>query len=154
MNLVLRDDADTLELGRRLAQACPAGAVIWLRGPLGAGKTTLVRGFLRGMGYEGAVKSPTYTLVEPYTCGGRRVFHLDLYRIAEVAELDYLGLRELQDGEAVLLVEWPERGEGALPPADLGLDLDYHPAGRRVRLEPHSPAGERLSEAAAGLSSD
>lgn len=149
---VLRDEADTAALGRRLAQACPPGAMIWLRGPLGAGKTTLVRGFLRGLGYEGPVKSPTYTLIEPYECAGRRLFHLDLYRIADPSELDYLGLRELQDGEAVLLVEWPERGGTAVAGADLDLELEYDPAGRRAHLQPRSDAGERLVRAAGDFS--
>ena len=148
---LLRHEADTAALGRRLAQVCPVRAVIWLRGPLGAGKTTLVRGFLRGLGYQGAVKSPTYTLIEPYECGGRRVFHLDLYRIADPAELDYLGLRDLQDEDAVLLVEWPKRGAAALPPADLRLDLEYDGSMRRAIVQPLTTAGDELAKAASGF---
>lgn len=152
MTLTLRNEADTLALGRRLAQACPAAAVIYLRGPLGAGKTTLVRGLLKGIGYRGPVKSPTYTLIEPYECGGRRFFHLDLYRITDPAELEYLGLRELQEGEAVLLVEWPERGSGSLPPADLTLDIEYRPPGRCVHLQPHNDVGVALAAAVGDFS--
>ena len=152
MTLTLHDEADTLALGRRLAQVCPAAAVIYLRGPLGAGKTTLVRGLLKGIGHQGPVKSPTYTLIEPYECGGRRFFHLDLYRIAAPTELEYLGLRELQEGEAVLLVEWPERGSGVLPPADLTLNIEYQPPGRYVHLQPHNDVGAALASAVADFS--
>lgn len=154
MICLLRDEADTVALGRGLAEHCPPGAVIWLRGPLGAGKTTLVRGFLRALGYQGAVKSPTYTLIEPYECRGRRIFHLDLYRIADPSELDFLGLRELHDEESVLLVEWPERGVAALPPADLTLELDYDASGRRARLQAQSGAGEALARAASPFSAE
>jgi len=151
MICVLRDEGDTAALGRRLAQVCPIRAVIWLHGPLGAGKTTLVRGFLRGLGYHGTVKSPTYTLIEPYDSGGHRVFHLDLYRISHPAELDNLGLRELQDDRAVVLVEWPERGVGALPPADLSLELEYQGTMRRVIVRPLTSTGNELAKAVPGF---
>lgn len=138
-------------LGERLAQACHDALIIYLYGPLGAGKTTLARGFMRGMGYGAAVKSPTYTLIEPYEVGSRRLFHLDLYRIRDAEELNYLGLRELQDGNAVILVEWPERGEGLLPPADVSVKIEYAAAGRRLSFEAGSAAGARLvHEFAAG----
>lgn len=133
-------------VGEQLARACHGAVVFYLYGPLGAGKTTLVRGFMRGMGYSAAVKSPTYTLIEPYEVGTRHLYHLDLYRVRAAAELDYLGLRELQDSNAVILVEWPERGEGFLPPADVLLKIDYAGEGRRVSLEARSVLGEKLVE--------
>lgn len=140
------DAAATEALGAALARACPDGARIHLRGELGAGKTTLVRGLLRALGHGGPVKSPTYTLVESYDLGGRVVHHLDLYRLADAEELEYLGLRDLQSSGAILLVEWPERGEPDLPMPDLQVDIDYIGDGRHVRLSAFSPRGERLLE--------
>lgn len=146
--LHLADEAQTLALGAGLAAALAAVpdrfCVIWLRGDLGAGKTTLVRGLLRGLGHEGRVQSPTYTLVEPYRAGGRPVLHCDLYRLADPGELDYLGLTDLLDDTAVLLVEWPERGGGALPRPDLELHLEHRPEGRGCRLEAATATGETL----------
>lgn len=128
--------------GAELARACTGGAQIWLMGNLGAGKTTLVRGFLRGLGHQGPVRSPTYTLVEPYQPGERRVFHLDLYRLADPEELEWLGVRELDDSEVLCLVEWPERGEGYLPDPDVVIHIFPEDGGRRVELEGHSVRGE------------
>lgn len=104
------------QLGAALAPCCGAGSVLFLDGELGVGKTTLVRGFLRGMGYPDRVKSPTYTLIEPYAVGATNVYHLDLYRVGDPDELEFLGIRDLVAEESTLLVEWPERGEGMLPP--------------------------------------
>ncbi|MFP4132374.1 MAG: tRNA (adenosine(37)-N6)-threonylcarbamoyltransferase complex ATPase subunit type 1 TsaE [Thiohalospira sp.] len=139
----LADEAATLALGAELAAAAPTAALIALRGELGAGKTTLVRGLLRGLGYDGAVTSPTYTLMEPYEAGGRRVVHFDLYRLGDPEELEMLGAREELDGGALALVEWPERGEGVLPPADLVLELSHHGQGRRAGLSAGTDAGRR-----------
>jgi len=104
-----------LELGHSWAGRIGGGAVVFLDGDLGAGKTTLARGILRGMGHHGAVTSPTYTLVEHYAPGGRDVYHFDLYRLEDPAELEMTGLRDLLDGRAILLVEWPQRGAGRTP---------------------------------------
>ena len=134
LTLDLPDPGATEALGERLARYLPDAAVIYLRGDLGAGKTTLVRGLLRALGHAGGVKSPTYTLIEPYQLGDRRVLHCDLYRVADPEELDYLGLRETL-GEALLLIEWPERGVGWLPPADLDVRLGYRSPGRRAVIE-------------------
>ena len=147
MNLTISDEAAMLALGRRLAQGCSRDAVIYLRGKLGAGKTTLVRGFMDAMGYRGAVKSPTYTLIEPYEVGGRHFYHLDLYRIEEAAELEYLGLRELHEGDGVMLVEWPERWERKLPPADIVLDIQHQGSERRVDIKAATDAGMAMQEA-------
>lgn len=118
--------------------------MIYLCGELGAGKTTLVRGLLHALGHHGSVKSPTYTLVEPYQIADRRLFHWDLYRLADPEELEFLGLREQLDGEAILLIEWPERGSGELPAADLAITLDYAGEGRSCRLERHSAIGQAV----------
>jgi tRNA threonylcarbamoyladenosine biosynthesis protein TsaE len=134
-------------LGGVLAEACPPSCVIYLEGELGAGKTTLVRGFLRGLGYGGAVKSPTYTLLEPYELPHRRCFHFDLYRLADPGELEYLGVRDLLQGDAILLVEWPERGRGELPPPDLLIQIHYLAGGRRIELEPLTARGGLLLDA-------
>ena len=117
LDFILDSAAATEALGARLAHVLTPGCILYLRGDLGAGKTTLVRGLLHGLGYPGIVKSPTYTLVEPYAIGKWRLFHWDLYRLADPEELEYLGLREQLDGETALLIEWPERGPGELPPA-------------------------------------
>ena len=134
---LLPDSAATEQFGALLGRCCPEGLVIYLHGELGAGKSTLVRGLLQGNGHQGAVKSPTYTLVEPYLLGGRRYYHFDLYRLGEPEELEYLGIRDYFDGEAVCLLEWPERGMGYLPPAGLDIWLSYQGEGRHLRLLAH-----------------
>jgi len=144
------DEAAQVALGQRIAAACGKEAVLYLRGELGAGKTTLTRGLMRGFGYDGPVKSPTYTLIEPYELPGRRVNHLDLYRVGDPGELEYLGLRELTAQPGVMLVEWPERGEGWLPQADLDIRIDYRGAGRSVHVDAASPRGESMLKALKG----
>ena len=135
------------DLGRRIALAVKGDCVIYLHGELGAGKTTLVRGFLRGLGHQGSVRSPTYTLMEPYQTDAFSVYHLDLYRLADAGELEYLGVRDFLGTGAVLLVEWPERGEGDLPPADLLVEIEYRGTGRRLRLVPCTEAGRSIQDA-------
>ena len=144
LEVLLDSAAATERLGARLARVLRPGGVLYLHGELGAGKTTLVRGLLRGLGYRGTVKSPTYTLVEPYQIGEWRLFHWDLYRLADPEELEFLGLRDQLDSEAVLLIEWPERGRGELPAADVEVGLDYAGAGRSCRLKALSGAGIEL----------
>ncbi len=133
-------------LGASLATCLEGGELVYLQGPLGAGKTTLVRGLLRALGHEGPVKSPTYTLVESYQTARLHLHHFDLYRLTDPEELEYLGVRDFFAADAVCLVEWPERGVGLLPPADLELVLEYQGEGRRVRLHAATGRGRRLVE--------
>lgn len=132
----------TAALGEALAATQPARAVVFLEGELGAGKSTLARAWLRALGVTGAIKSPTYALVERYPIPGGEAAHLDLYRLAAAAELDFLGLDELAAEATLWLVEWPERGAGSLPPPDLRLALAAEGAGRRAVLEAGSPTGQ------------
>lgn len=139
------DAAATARLGAALAHALgPDGAVLYLSGELGTGKTTLARALLQALGHAGSVRSPSYTLVEPYTLAGRRVFHIDLYRLSDPAELEYLGLRDLDPARDLILVEWPERGRGSLPAADLEIELGYATVGRRVFIRPASARGTTI----------
>lgn len=147
----LADPAATDGLGEALAASRPAKAVVYLRGDLGAGKSSLARAWLRALGVRGAIRSPTYTLLERYPlASGGEAWHLDLYRIGDVAELEFLGL----DGdEAVLwLVEWPERAAPGLPAPDLTIDLGIDGAGRRAELVAGSAVGRDWLEAFAAES--
>ena len=132
-------------LGAAVGAALGArGLLFGLSGDLGSGKTTFARGLLRWMGVEGAIRSPTYTLIEPYSVGGRDLYHLDLYRLVDAGEVEPLGIRDLLEPGAVLLIEWPSRAAGALPAFDLTIDIDYAVApavGRQVTLTPHSSFG-------------
>jgi tRNA threonylcarbamoyladenosine biosynthesis protein TsaE len=149
MEILIPDEQAQGALGERLARHLPARLTVFLDGDLGTGKTTLARGILRGLGHRGTVRSPTYTLIEPYEIGARRVYHLDLYRLCDPEELDYLGLRDLIAEDALLLVEWPQRGAGALPGPDLTIRLEYVAHGRRLTLTGESAAGRGLVESLA-----
>lgn len=142
----LNGEAAQVAFGERLGHLLGPRGLVFLSGELGTGKTTLVRGVLRGWGHQGAVKSPTYTLIEPYELPRGKVYHLDLYRLGDPEELEFLGLRELLADEALLLVEWPERGEGWLPRPDLDIRLAHTPDGRGRQLEASAgtAAGEDL----------
>lgn len=132
-------------LGARLARRTRPGVVYHLSGPLAAGKTTLVRGFLRELGWHGVVKSPTFALVETYDLGAFTVHHFDLYRIAAAAEIEFLGMRDFLEGGAVCLIEWPERAGDRLPEPDLRIAIELIPSrGRRLRLEPVGAMGLQL----------
>ena len=137
----LADAGATEALARELARSAPARAVVFLEGDLGAGKSTLARAWLRALGVTGAIRSPTYTLVERYPLPDGEAVHLDLYRLAGAAELDFLGLDELAGTARLWLVEWPGRGQGGLPAPDLWIRLAVRGAGRQARLEAASAAG-------------
>ena len=143
MRVELPDAGATEALGHRLAAGMTRG-IVYLEGDLGAGKTALARAILRGRGYPGKVKSPTYTLVEPYQFDGQNVFHLDLYCLADPEELEWLGLRDLLAETALLLVEWPERGSGYLPAADLVVHMAHHDAGRVADIRPMTELGHKM----------
>jgi tRNA threonylcarbamoyladenosine biosynthesis protein TsaE len=149
-SLRLPDPAATQAFGARLAASLDAPAVVYLRGDLGAGKSALARATLLALGAPGPIKSPTYTLVERHRLAQGEAAHLDLYRIAHAAELEFLGLQEALPELRLVLVEWPERGEGALPPPDLVIDLAVDGEGRQARVAPHTAVGRAwLARAAA-----
>jgi len=137
----LADEAATVALGARFAETLQGGLVIYLHGDLGAGKTSFARALLSALGVGERIKSPTYSLIEGYQARDRSAWHLDLYRIADPGELEWLGLDALADPSAVVLVEWPERGHDALPVADLDVRLAYAGDGRRAVLHPRTVRG-------------
>ena len=138
-------EADTEALGAALARTAPWSApqplVVYLCGELGTGKTTLVRGLLRALGVQGTVRSPSYTLLEIYPTAAGQVLHLDLYRLRDPGEVEMLGLRDELNPGAMLLIEWPERADGALPSADLCVRLEVAGEGRVVDLKAQSAVG-------------
>lgn len=144
LSLFLADESATLALGARLAPLLEPGLVITLRGDLGAGKTTLVRGLLRALGFAGRVKSPTYTLVETYNVSRLHFYHFDFYRFQDPREWNEAGFREVAGTEAICLIEWPERARGQLPPVDLDISLAVSNESRTASLAAGSPAGARL----------
>lgn len=128
-----------LELGKCWANSLEPGAVVFLGGELGAGKTTLARGMLNGLGHNGIVSSPTYTLIEHYSLPRGEVYHLDLYRLEHPSELEMTGLRDRLDGSCILLVEWAERGAGQIPAPTFKVDIRYHEQGRMVEVQSAAP---------------
>lgn len=149
LKLHLADEAATVAGGEVLGRACLAsglqqGLTLYLNGQLGAGKTTFCRGVLRAFGHNGAVKSPTYTLVEPYELGAQRIYHFDLYRLGDAEELEFMGVRDYFVAHSLTLVEWPERGAGVLPEPDLQVELGVRDNGRLLYLTAHSKQGERV----------
>jgi len=144
LTIPLDDPQVTETLGQSLASTIPENSkelLLALSGELGAGKTTLARALLHSLGASGTVRSPTYTLVEPYEVSRGRVLHLDLYRLTGADELELIGYRDLRSGTLLVLVEWPERGAGALGTADLACQLDYEGHGRKAHLSAGTDAG-------------
>ncbi|MEE9160380.1 MAG: tRNA (adenosine(37)-N6)-threonylcarbamoyltransferase complex ATPase subunit type 1 TsaE [Gammaproteobacteria bacterium] len=141
-------DAPAMEaLGQKLASLCHPGCKLFLQGELGAGKTTLVRGFLRGHGYEGIVKSPTYTLIEPYQLNDLEIYHFDLYRINDPEELESIGIRDYFSGSGICLLEWPEKGAALLGSPDVSIQIQYQDDQRKVSLEAKTSAGKDIISA-------
>lgn len=155
MSVFLANEQATIAFGQTLARLCPSGLNIYLYGDLGAGKTTLVRGLIQSFLPNAKVKSPTYTLVEDYDLSQltqaeqnphslKHIYHFDLYRLGDPEELEYLGGRDYFAGDAVCLVEWPQRGEGWLAEPDLEIMLNYQPDGRIIELTAHSEKGKLI----------
>ncbi len=144
----LVDSEATIAMGNTLAQLIKnelkKGLIVYLNGELGAGKTTLTRGFVQGMGHKGNVKSPTYTLVEPYELNAWNVYHFDLYRLADPEELEYMGIRDYFGENSCCFIEWPEKGEGLLPKPDLILTIEYVGSQRQVTLESKTELSQLL----------
>lgn len=144
MLFTLKNEAETVNFGAKIATTIEGGEIIFLKGDLGAGKTTFVRGFLNALGHFGNVKSPTYTLIEPYSISGKNVYHFDLYRINDPEELEAMGIRDYCDGESICLYEWPEQGQGVLPEADIILSISHTESGREVKVDAKSAKGEQI----------
>lgn len=145
----LPDEAATIAIGSGLAEVLKNAPiqqtlVVYLNGDLGAGKTTLTRGFVRGMGHVGNVKSPTYTIVEPYELANWRIFHFDLYRLADAEELEYMGIRDYFNSDCCCFIEWPEKGTGLLAKADLIINIAYQDEQRVIELQAESVHGEEV----------
>ena len=144
MIIPLKNETETTEIGSKLASCLKGGEVIYLKGELGTGKTTLVRGVLNRLGHTGNVKSPTYTIVEPYLIDSHVIYHFDLYRLDDPEELESLGIRDYCDGQSICFFEWPEKGGNILPNADINLELTYIESTREVEFTSKSDVGKTI----------
>ena len=144
----LIDENATVAMGQQLAhlvtKKLTQGIVVYLHGDLGAGKTTFTRGFVKGMGHQGNVKSPTYTLVEPYELPPWRIFHFDLYRLADPEELEFMGIRDYFADDCCCFVEWPDKGKGVIAEADLIINIAYFGEQRTINFQPLSANGQLI----------
>lgn len=151
IEIKLVDENATIALGKKLAEIVKhevnQGIVVYLNGDLGAGKTTMTRGFVQGMGHTGHVKSPTYTLVEPYELPPWQVYHFDLYRLADPEELEYMGIRDYFNGNSCSFIEWPEKGQGMIREADFIINLSYSGEQRIAQLVGGTVLGEQVLSA-------
>ena len=143
------DKGTMLRLGKKLAEVLikqpkDNAIVLYFNGDLGAGKTTLTRGMVQSLGYQGNVKSPTYTLVEEYSIAGKMIYHFDLYRLADPEELEFMGIRDYFSQNCICLIEWAEKGEGILPEADLLVNIDYYDDARNITLIAQNLVGEHI----------
>ena len=142
VTLYLADEQAMTDFGARIARITAGHGLIFLEGNLGMGKTTLSRGIIRGLGHNGAVKSPTFTLVEPYEIGDVRAFHFDLYRLVDPEELEFLGIRDYFEDDALCLIEWPQKGAGFLPKPDLTITISPQDSGRSLKILSQGSRGE------------
>jgi len=142
VTLYLADEQAMSDFGARIARITQGHGLIFLEGNLGMGKTTLSRGIIRGLGHVGAVKSPTFTLVEPYEIGDVRAFHFDLYRLVDPEELEFLGIRDYFEDDALCLIEWPDKGAGFLPKPDLTITISPQDSGRSLKILSQGSRGE------------
>ena len=140
----LADEEQTLALAKKFSEALQAPLVVYLEGELGAGKTAFCRGVIQALGHSGAVKSPTYTLVEPYQLQGWRIHHFDLYRLADPEELEYMGIRDYFSEDTLNFIEWPDKGYGWLPGADIEIRIEYAGNGRKLTFSALTEAGRRI----------
>ena len=144
----LADEAATVNFGKKLANIVKSelnhGITVYLNGDLGAGKTTLTRGFVQGLGHKGNVKSPTYTLVEPYELCEWQVYHFDLYRLADPEELEYMGIRDYFNVQSNCFIEWPEKGTGLLANADVVINIEYQNEQRKLTISAETVLGQQL----------
>jgi len=143
LSFLLADEDATIALAQRIAAQLNPGMVIYLHGDLGAGKTTLVRGVLNALGYGGRVKSPTYTLVEPYHIAGLDLRHFDLYRLHDEEEWEAAGFRDEFDGHNIFFIEWPERAQGLIPQADMEITFEILTQGRETKIHAHTQMGKQ-----------
>ncbi|OOF78834.1 tRNA (adenosine(37)-N6)-threonylcarbamoyltransferase complex ATPase subunit type 1 TsaE [Rodentibacter caecimuris] len=143
------DESTMLRFGKKLAETIlkchtERAVILYFNGDLGAGKTTLTRGMVQGLGFQGNVKSPTYTLVEEYNIAGKMIYHFDLYRLADPEELEFMGIRDYFAKDSICLIEWAEKGDGILPPADLLVNIDYYDDARNITLIAQNALGEQI----------
>jgi len=132
--IFIPDEKAMLDFGAKLAGIIASPALVFLQGDLGAGKSTLVRGFMHGLGFQGRVKSPTYTLVEPYEMNDKTIYHMDLYRLADPEELEFIGIRDILSGTSLCMIEWPEKAGGMLGEPDISIKISSMDTGRNIKL--------------------
>ena len=146
ITLILDNEAATLACGDKFSRMMANGLVVYLHGDLGAGKTTFVRGVLHGLGHVGKVKSPTYTLVEPYIIFNYNIYHFDLYRFIDEEEWDAAGFRDYFNAQSICMIEWPEKAAHVLPEPDIHVHLSQYQNGRKVHFSAGSPLGKKCIE--------